>query len=348
MSLAPTYFQNIRVNYPSQLDRDELRLTAFGLFEAVQSMTNSANSIVSDDLKQKATTSQGRLLQVPVMEKGIVTITNVRSCTVSCSQSNSDLIDIVWKTVVTDICSVPSQYEKNIIGKDADLGKKFNEAAEAFLLEIEEDLDAAFDANKSQVYGSTLVGTDYPLVASAIQVQDSQMDFFFNALTPINRADNFNDLNIKVIASTAMMTYVTKYINQGNANNTNTQFQYAGKDFTFSNAVTDGVAVKATGYFMPDGSLGLLTRVDVDARMRNTASNGVQWFEDTMSGLPFTVGVKYDGACSDQSTLETAGLEYLTATLVEHWQISFDYAIVAPFNSDITTKPSSIRKFEVV
>jgi hypothetical protein len=38
----------------------------------------------------------------------------------------------------------------------------------------------------------------------------------------------------------------------------------------------------------------------------------------------------------------------LEATLVEHLQISFDFAIVVPYNTDLTTKASSIRKFEFV
>jgi len=99
---------------------------------------------------------------------------------------------------------------------------------------------------------------------------------------------------------------------------------------------------------MPDGSVGFLTRVDVDARMNHVAGDGTEWMEETLPGLPFPVGIQYKSKCDDQSALETAGLTHLKATLVEHWQISFDYAIIVPYNSDITTKPSSIRKFEFV
>ena len=53
MSLAKTYLQNIRIKYPSNLDRDELRVTQTGLLEAVIQMTGSADSIVSPDLIEK-------------------------------------------------------------------------------------------------------------------------------------------------------------------------------------------------------------------------------------------------------------------------------------------------------
>jgi hypothetical protein len=348
MSLVKTYLQDIRANYPSNLDRDELRQTQTGLVTAVLAMTNSASSIVSPDLIAQAETSQGRNLDVPVMTKGNITIKNVRSCTIGGDQSESDLVRVVWKTVVADILMVPSQYEKNQIKYQFDLNKKIKETVEAFLVEIENDLDTAFDANKSQVYGSSIVGTKYPLVGSAIRVAPANLDFFFNDLEAINFADDFNDPTIRVIANHTVMPTVTKYINQGSGNNQNLQFQFAGKNFTFSNRISNGAGVLATGYFMPDGSVGMLTRVDVDARLGHKASDGTEWMEETLPGLPFPVGIQYKSKCDDKSALEVAGLAHLTATMVEHWQISFDFAIITPYNSDLATKPNSIRKFEFI
>lgn len=348
MSLVATYLQDIRTSYPSNLDRDETRVTMLGLMEGVLQMTNSANSIVSQDLIQKAESSQGRNLDVPVMQKGNVTISNVRSCTVSCGQSESDLVRITWKTLKADICMVPSQYEKNEIKYLFDLNFKIKQVVEAFGIEIENDLDSAFDANKSQVYNSTLVGTKYTVVGDAIRVTASQTDFFFNDLNSINLSDDFWDINVKIMANPTVMPIVEKYINQGGGNSVNTNFQFFGKDFTFSNRVTNGVGVLGTAYCMPDGSIGMLTRVDVDSRLNHKATTGTEWLQETLPGLPFPVGIKYDSQCSDQSALEVSGLAHLTATLVEHYQISFDFAIIVPYNSDLTTKPSSIRKFEFV
>ncbi len=348
MSLATTFLQDIRVKYPSNLDRDELRITQTGLLFAVMEMTNSASSIVSPDLIAEAEISQGRNLDVPVMQKGNITISNVRSCTIGGGQSESDLVRIIWKTVVADILMVPSQYEKNQIKKEFDFNKKLRETVEAFMIEIENDLDGAFDANKSQVYGSTIVGSKYTLIGDAIQVEPSETDFFFNDLDAINLADDFYESTMRIIANHTVMPIVSKYINQGESNSANTAFQFAGKNFTFSNRIANGVGVLGTGYFMPDGSVGLLTRVDVDARLGHEASDGTEWMEETLPGLPFPVGIQYKSKCDDQSALEVAGLTHLKSTLVEHWQISFDYAIVVPYNSDITTKPSSIRKFEFV
>lgn len=346
MSLIKTYLQAIRAKYPSNLDRDELRITTNGLLTAVLNMTSSPSSIVSGDLLKKAETSQGLDLDVPVMTKGTITISNVRSCTIAGGQSNSDLIRVVWKTVAVDIMMVPGQYEKNQITYQADLAKKIRENVEALKIEIENDLDTAINANKTQVYGSTIVGTTYALAGGAIQVPLAKQNLFWNDLTPINFADDFNDPTIKVVASHSVMSSVNFYMNQGGGNNTNTMFQFAGKDFTFSNQITVGAGKAATGYFMPDGSIGFLTRVDVDARMNAKATDGTEWLMDTLPGLPFPVGIQYKSKCDDVSALEASGLGHMKASKVEHWQISFDYAIIMPYNSSPTTLAGAIRKFD--
>jgi len=346
MSLAKTYLQDIRAQYPSNLDRDELRLTRNGLLTAVLAMTMSANSVVSQDLRTKATASQGRNLDVPVMQKGPVTIKNVRSCDIDCGQSETDLVRITWKTLVVDVCMVPSQYEKNEIGYTTDLSRKITDRVEALKNEIEADLDLALDASKNQVYNSPIVGDKYALAGSSIQVAAADREFFFNDIDPINFEDDFYDESVYVVASPSLMADVNKYINQGSGNDENLNFQFAGKNFLFSNRVTNAATSSSTGYFMPDGSIGLLTRIDVDARMNARATDGTEWFEDTLPGLPFTVGIQYKSKCDDQSTLEAAGLEHLTATKIEHWQISFDYAIVTPYTSDLAANAQAIRKFE--
>jgi len=346
MSLAATYLQDIRAQYPSNLDRDHLRETRHGLLTAVMQMTDAQDSIVSSDLKTKAVASQGRNLDIPIMKKGTVTIKNTRSCTIACGQSESDLIRVVWKTASVDICMVPGQYEKNEIGYTTDLAKKIKERVEAFKSAIEVDLDSAIDTAKNQVYGSSLVTDKYTPAGNALQVAFADREFFFNDIDPINFEDDFYNEDVYIIASPSMMADVRKYINQGTGNDENLAFQFNGKNFTFSNRLTNDAGVSSTGYFMPNGSVGLLTRVDVDARMRAIASDGTEWFEDTLPNLPFTVGIQYKSKCDDKSAMEADGLGHLTATKVEHWQISFDYAIITPYNADMAVESGAIRKFE--
>lgn len=348
MSLVKTYLLDLRADVPANNDRDELRTTQDGLLTLVINATNSVDSVVSPDLRAKAEESEGRNLDIPVMKKGIVTISNVRSCEIGGTASDSDLVRVVWKTAVADLVMVPASYHKNLISYRYDLAKKIREIVEAFKVAVEQDIDTALDANKTQVYGSSIVGTTYTLSGGAIQVPTAKQDFFFNDINAINFADDFNATTTRIVASHSVMPVVTKYINQGAGNSANTSFQYLGKNFTFSNRITNDAGKTGTGYFMPDGSIGLLTRVDITARLGLTAGDGTEWMEETLPDLPFPVGIQYKSKCDDQSLLEPAGLAHLTATMVEHWQISFDYAIVVPYNSAPLTRASAIRKFEFV
>jgi hypothetical protein len=348
MSLAATLLLDLRANYPANLDRDETRTTQHGLLTSVLEMTDAQGSIISPDLKSKALISQGRKLDVPVMQKGTITTKNVRSCLIDCADSNSGLVRVNWKTIVADICMVPGQYELNEIGYLADFTRKVTDTVEAFKTAIEIDLETALDASKSQFYSSPLIGTKYAIAGNEIQVTPANRPLFFNDLDTINYSDDFYDPNVKVIGSPTLMGIVRDYLNQGGGTDRNLAWQFAGKDFSFSNRITNDAGVLATGFFMPNGSMGLLTRVDVDARMRSQATDGTEWFEDTLPGLPFNVGFQYKSKCTDQSALIATNTAHLTATKVEHWQISFDYAIVTPYNSALATKAGSIRKFEML
>ncbi len=348
MSLLKTYLQNIRADHPSNNDRDERRITQTGALTAVLAMTKSPSAVLRPDLQKKAIGSQGRTLEIPVTKKGSVTIANVRSCTIAGGNTESDMVTVTWKTISSDIFMVPGQYQKNIIGYTFDLQQKIDELVEAWKVEIETDLITALDANKSQVYASSIVTDKYALVGDAIQVTEAQKNLYWNDLDAINFADDFYNPTMKVIANHVVMPVVTHYINQGSGNDTNTNYQFAGKHFTFTNRITNGALKLATGFFMPDGSMGMLSRVDVDAMMSHDAKDGTEWREDTLPDFPFPVGVQYKSSCGDQSALNGTGLEHLEATKVERFQFSVDYAIIVPYNTDLATKTSSIRKFEFV
>mgnify|MGYP000288904126 CR=1 FL=1 len=157
--------------------------------------------------------------------------------------------------------------------------------------------------------------------------------------------DDFYDEDVYVVSSPALMSNVRKYINQGGGNSENKSYQFNGKNFTFSNRISN--TEQATGYFMPAGSMGLLTRVDTTARMRATAGDGTEWIEDMIPGLPFPVGIMFNSKCADKSVLSKVADGNMKATLVHHWQISFDYAIVTPYQdpAKVGTVPTAIRKF---
>lgn len=348
MSLIKTALTSIRVKYPNNLDRDEHRRIQHGLLQSAIDQTNSTNSIIDNDLKDKAMKSEGLQLEIPVLKRGNVTIKNIRSCVINGGRSESDLVSVTWKTLVADIELVPSYYENNQIKKDADLAKQLSEVTNAFIKDIEVTLEATLDAKKTQIYRSSIVTNQYTLVGGAIRVTKSQERFFFNDVQAINFADDFYNDTIVVIANHNVMPLVSWYTHQGESNYENTRFQFAGKDFYFSNQIENESGVVGTAYFMPNGTLGILSRVNVDARLGHVASDGTEWAEDTIPGFPFRVGIMRKSVCADKSTYDATGTAHLTATMLEQWQISVDYAVLTPYESDPANQPTAIRKVEFV
>ena len=348
MSLLETYLQDIRAKYPSMLDRDELRLIAFGLVDTAFAHTASPQSILSEDVKQKAKRSVGRLLAIPVITNNGITIGNTRSCTITDYENDSALVNVVFSTLTADITMVPAQYAKNEIAYIQDFARKIIDVKEGMLQVIEDAIFALLDANKTVVFASTLVGVGakYPLVADTLQVAFADQEFFFNDIRAIQAAGEFRPALHFIDGSVNLMPTVEQFINQGKGNSTNQEFQFADKVFRFSNGVVDGAGVRSTGFFMPNGTIGIMTRVDLDAMNNSKSTNGTEWSTTVLDGMPFEIGVQFKSDCSDESALNTTGQEHLDATLKEFWQFSVDFALLTPFIDDPATEEGSIKKFE--
>lgn len=345
--LVNTYLQDLRIQFPNNLDRDEWRFTRYGLVESIKEQTNSIDSILSQDLKQKALESEGRALEIPVMKKGAVTLKNVRSCNIGSLENETDMVSVTWKTVVADLSMKKAEYHKNQVSYLQDFGKKMQTIEHAFLKAIEDDVYASLDNAKSGVYASSLVaptGAKYGLVGDSIQVGANEQELFFNDVDVILNEDNIWNANYQVLASTTLMSPIRHYLNQGAGNDERIDYQFGAYSFRFSNQVVNGAGKKATGFIMPNGSIGFLSRINIDAKMGNKTSDGTTWEVANLPTLGLQVGVMHKSTCSDLSG--TTGLEHLKASMVENFQFSFDYAIVTPYNSDPSNVSGTIKKFE--
>lgn len=345
MSLINTYRQEIRAKVPQPLDRDEWRFTRYGLLTAAREMTASPNSIISDELMKKAKISEGTALKVPVFSIGDdVTITNVRSCNIGGLENTTEYVTVNWVTVVADISMKKAEHHKNEVTYLQDLNRKLTKVDHAFAKAVEDLIYTKLDTDKSGVFNSPLAGGTYPIVGNTLQVSAAQQEYFFNDLETIMEGDDFYSMPFKVLGSTTLKPSVKHYANQGASNDENLTYQFDAYDFRFSNHVTIGAGNKSTGFVMTDGSLGIMTRINADAEMGNKAGDGTEWGKTFMDRLGFEVGVMYKSKCDDISG--QAGLEHLTASMVENWQFSFDVALLTPYNSDSDTLPGVIKKFD--
>lgn len=345
MSLINTYKLEIRAKLPNPVEREEWRFTRYGMLEAVKEMTASPNSIITSDLREKAKMSEGRDLKVPVFKIGDVTVTNTRSCNIGDLENTTEMVQVSWVTLVADISMKKAEHHKNEVSYLEDLNRKLLRVDHAFAKAVEQMIYTKLDTDKSLVNNSPLLTSPYSVVGNTIQVTLAQEEYFFNDLETIMEGDDFYSMPFKVIGSSTLKPAVKHYSKQGVSNDENLAYQFDGYDFRFSNHVTIGAGKKSTGFVMTDGSIGIMTRVNIDAEMGNKAGDGTEWGKTTMDVFGFEVGYMYKSKCADLSG--QAGLEHLEASMVENWQFSVDVALLTPYNSNPATLAGVIKKFEI-
>lgn len=344
MSLIATLKTDIITQLGETVMRDEWRVSRYGVLNSAVEMTKSVNSIVNDDIRKKAMESEGLDLKIPVIKKGDLTVKNVRSCQIGSYENESALVDVTWTTLVYDISMIPGQYKNNYISYLEDLRKKLKLVEEGFGREIETIIIAKLEAEKSGIYNSPLATAPYSVVGDTLQVPLALRPTFFNDLSVIMQGDDLYAVPYKVLGNTTLQSPVNHYINQGGGNAVNTNYQFGDYDFRFSNSLPVSAGKFTSGFVMPDGSIGLLTRVNEDARQEHKTTKGTEWSEEMIEGLGLNVGVMYLSDCADMSAV--AGMSHLTATKVEKWQFSIDVAVITPYNSDPATIAGSIKKFD--
>lgn len=347
MSLINTYRLEIRANVPQPNDRDVWRFTKYGLLTSAQEQTQSPNSIISADLMQKAKDSEGTDLKIPVFNIGPdVTISNARSCTIGNLENETDYVTVNWVTLRADISMKAAEHHKNEVSYLQDLDKKLKKVDHAFAKAVEDMIYTKLDTDKSQVYNSVLVGAgaDYPLVGNALQVAPAQQETFFNDLEVIMEEDDFTSAPFIVLGSTSLKSAIKHYGHQGQQNDENLMYQFDNFRYRFSNHVVQGAGVRSTGFCMTDGSLGIMTRNGADFELGHKATEGTEWGTTFFDVFGYEVGVMYRSKCADLSG--QAGLEHLTASMIENWQFSIDVAILTPYNEDASTEAGVIKKFE--
>ena len=346
MSLGATILTDLQGEYPSQFDRQEWRREQYGFVDSAIEQTASTMSILSTDVIEKAKMSEGRPLEIPVLDYKDVTITDARTCDVQPFENDSSMVTLTWKTIVADISMNPQEYKNNVIKYQEDLMKKLTAVSRSMLKVIDQDIQVAVDAQKAQFFNSTFVGAGnkYPLNLGAVSASQAQKQMLFNDLDAIQDADDFDTTEMQFIGNIEWKSLVREFINQGNNNGVNTSWEFDPFKFHFSKRVPQNAGSEMTGYYMPTGTLGFLTRLDGMADMGYTSTKGHEWFAGVLPEFPFEVGFKFDSDCDDLSSVQS----HMTASAIEKWQISLDYAICLPyFSGDIATTPRSVKKVEV-
>lgn len=342
MSLIATRLQDWRIENP-QFDRNMARPLEYGALDFFIEQTDSANSIINENLKRRAFESIGNTVQIPVINfDGDVQVSNVRSCVIQDDENTSALYTVNWVTLAVGFTMVPQMYRNNEIDYQHDFARKMEKICRALATQMDIQAIAALEANKTQVFKDKLI---YTVTSNSVQIPWIARMEFLSDMNAMMRANAY-PAQLHVIGGAGFDSLVRKMAEHDIYNDVNKRLEYENKVFHYTNNVVNEEGIFATGYVVEDGNVGVLTRVDREA-LAGTRKNFHEWDVVYLPFIDLPVGSHYYTSVGDQSQIAGAATADMTCAVKEYFGFSVDIAFLVAYNSNPSTVANPIIKVEV-
>lgn len=342
MSLVLTRIQNIRAN--SNMDKFEYRPSRYGALNAFMVQSEDPTGILTEELKQKARTSIGNMLETPVIEyDGTISIGNTRSVTIADSENTSKMVQITFTTYSWGFTITPAMYMNNEIGIQKDFETKFMKYLYAFAKKLDEAAIAALAAAKTQVVKNPLL---YDFSANVINAKWSERENVFGDLEVIMGANDFYG-QLHIVGDPGVESIMRKLQQHGLYNDVNKQNEFGTKIVHLTNNIAAAGGKYAQGYAVNAGALGMLTRFERDCLLGTVSGDGHEWGIATLPMLNMPVGTYFYDSVGDYSTIAGAATADMTRTRKEHYGFAVDVAFLTAYNSAPSTLASPILAFNI-
>jgi hypothetical protein len=342
MSLVATRIQNIRAN--SNLDKFELRPSRYGALNAFMVQSQDPTGILTEDLKKKAKSSIGSILEVPVIDydKGI-SIGNTRTLTIEDSENTSKMIQITFATYAWGFTITPAMYMNNEISIQQDFERKMMKYIYKFAQKLDETALAALATNKTKVVKNPLL---YNFSTGAINAKWTERENVFGDLEVIMGANDYYG-QLHIVGDPGVQSIMNKLQQHGLYNDVNKQNEFGGKIVHLTNNLAATTGKYAQGYAVNQGSLGMLTRFEREALLGTKASTGHEWGIATLPVLNMPCGTYYYESVGDYSAIAGDATKDMDRARKEHYGFAVDVAFITAYNSDPDNNPSPILAFNV-
>lgn len=342
MSLLNSRMQNIRSK--SDFDKYERRPSQYGAFDLYAAQTESAGSIITQELKDKAFASIGSVLQTPVIDYDSgISISGSRSATIADAENTSQMVTISFATYSWGFTIVPVLYNNNEISMQEDFEAKFLKYLYLFAGTLDSAAIASLAAGKTQVFGNALGYTINSNTAISVWTRREELIGDLNVMMGAN--DYYQ--NLHVVGNSGIQSVIHKLQQHGVSNDQNKQLEYNDKILHWSNRIVNSNRHYGTGYIVNDGSCGILTRVEREALNRTRSKTGHEWDIDTLPLLNIPVGTYYYESVGDFNAIAGAASADMTRSWKQHYGFSVDVAMVTAYNSSIGSKAQPIMKFAI-
>jgi hypothetical protein len=330
-----------------RFDNFELRLTTAGLYDAFLRQTKGSSSFITPALKQTAAMSPGRDLKIPVINYKDVTVRSTRPLTIVADENTSALYTVVWNTYAYGFKMYRAQHKNNDVSYQLDWNKKYLAMIKKMRSTIEAAAYTAIDAAKTQVLPTVVGGHTFATsLLSETGIATLNDSYILNDLDPSMNTNDFDFFGGDIVGNQGLNAILSRMAGFSKFNSENKTLPYQDKFMHFSNSIPDAGAAKATGFGIADGHLGLLTRVEPDSEMRTKLKTGHEWDKVNVPLLGIEMGSYTYEEAVDASGLG-AHATHLTRTGAEVFDFAVDMAFVIAYNSDRTTIPSGILKFDI-
>lgn len=342
MSLIATRVQNWRIANPS-FDKNMTRPQEYGALDFFVEQTNSANSMLSPELRNRALQSMGTTVQIPVINfDENVTVSNVRSCVIADNENTSALYTVTFATFAVGFTMVPAAYMNNDISYNHDWTRKIEKITRALSNSLDEGAIAALEANKTQVFKDLLY---YTQTANEVQVPWDLRNEVLSDSNTMMRANDYPGL-LHVIGNAGIDSMIRKLAQHGIYNDVNKRMEYENKVIHYTNNIVNEAGKFASAFIVEDGNVGVLTRVDREAA-RGASANDHEWDVVRLPYIDLPIGSHYYTSVGDQSAIAGAATEDLTCAIKEHFGFSVDVAFIVAYNSNPATIANPIMKLEI-
>lgn len=342
MSLVLTRIQNIRSN--SNLDKYEYRPSRYGALDAFIQQSNDPTGILTEELKQKARTSIGNILETPVIDYDKdITIGNTRTLTIADSENTSKMVQINFSTYSFGFTIAPAMYLNNEIGIQKDFETKLMKYIYKLAQKLDQDALAKLAAAKSQVINNPLL---YDKTGNIINAKWTERENVFGDLEPIMAANDFFG-QLHIVGDAGVESIMRKLQQHGLYNDVNKQNEFGNKVIHLTNNMPLAAKKYAQGYAINSGSLGFMTRFERDCLLGTVSGDGHEWGIATLPLLNIPCGTYFYDSVGDYSAIAGDATADMTRTRKEHYGFAVDVAFLTPYNSDAKTLASPIIGFNI-
>lgn len=349
MSVLDWRMLNLLGATPNGLDAQSQRVQKYGLIDLANKNKDLLLFGLSREQLEDSKYWGAPANKIPVRDglDGSVSLTPM-TCTFPTNESTVNFVTATFLSAHFGFKMSPRLIAQNGVQLtyEEELRYKIMKTEQKLATALEGQIYTVLNAAKATTTNSALVGVGNrygALSGSAIQISAALRPTFFNDIDSIFLADNFDAMQFDVIGDAQLASIVNYYGAQGSANNTNTNFQFGNKSFSFSNTVATTASALSTGFIMPPGSLGFYSRLAPQHEQGLVLKNGKEYGKYSSSLMGIDLAVLYEDGCSDESANTSNTRD--TSAPIEKWQFGYTVCILTPSLATGETN-NGIKKFD--